>query len=425
MCTSLICPQVSHPSEAAVQECGASSPSGLAQHPLEERYLTARNAGSDGTHPVITIDQLLCNTPHPTQEEVHTPILPDTSLTIDCNSLESYRTPCNTSHDRSPLCSPPVHHRLDPGPPGAKDTRSHQSVQPCSSQIGPNGLQPIPALTSYSTSSWDVYQSGIPSTNPMMSPHAFSRASRVPPSEHTIIARQQPTTARACGFGERDRRAIDPPPILELRNTGKGTSSLMSDNNSMFAMHCTIVDPSSLRDQTRVRPVCVEMQSTLRLAGTLVASPYQAIDEHGDAGTFFVFPDLSCRTPGRYRLCFRLLQIDMHNTRQGAVHSFVASIVTDVFEVYIAREFPGMKPSSALLKVLRQQGMNVSVKRGSKAQEGKCKPRENGGSPEPDGGSVVADEQHCSGQWADKHAQDDQQAITASRKLKRKFLLNE
>jgi len=141
----------------------------------------------------------------------------------------------------------------------------------------------------------------------------------------------------------------------------------------MFAMQCTIVDPSNLKDQTQVRPVCVEMYSTLRLIGTVIVSSYQAVDEHGVTGTFSVFPDLSCRTPSCYRLCFKLLRIDIHNMRQGAVHSFVASTVINAFEVYTAREFPGMKPSSALLKVLRQQGMNVSVKKGSKSHGASAK----------------------------------------------------
>ena len=66
----------------------------------------------------------------------------------------------------------------------------------------------------------------------------------------------------------------------------------------MPAMQCTIVSPFSLEDQTQDWPVCVEMQSTLRLTSTLIVSLYQAVDEHGVTGTFFVFPDLSCRTPG-------------------------------------------------------------------------------------------------------------------------------
>ena len=66
-----------------------------------------------------------------------------------------------------------------------------------------------------------------------------------------------------------------------------------------------------------------ECSPSCTLIGTLIVSPYQAVDEHGITGTLFVLPDLSCRTPGCYRLCFKFLRIDMHDMRQGAVHSFV------------------------------------------------------------------------------------------------------
>jgi hypothetical protein len=107
--------------------------------------------------------------------------------------------------------------------------------------------------------------------------------------------------------------------------------------------------------------------------GTLVASPYQAKDEHGIAGTFFVFPDLSCRSPGKYRLKFRLLRIDSSNMQKGAAHSNVASATTEVFNVYTAKDFPGMRASSGLLKALRRQGLNVGVKKGSESRKGKTK----------------------------------------------------
>lgn len=107
--------------------------------------------------------------------------------------------------------------------------------------------------------------------------------------------------------------------------------------------------------------------------GTLVASPYQAKDEHGIAGTFFVFPDLSCRSPGKYRLKFRLLRVDTGNMQVGATHGNVASIMTDVFNVYTAKDFPGMRASSGLLKALRRQGLNVGVKKGSESRKGKTK----------------------------------------------------
>jgi hypothetical protein len=107
--------------------------------------------------------------------------------------------------------------------------------------------------------------------------------------------------------------------------------------------------------------------------GTLVASPYQAKDENSIAGTFFVFPDLSCRSPGKYRLKFRLLRVDTSNMQLGATHGNVASIMTDVFNVYTAKDFPGMRASSGLLKALRRQGLNVGVKKGSESRKGKTK----------------------------------------------------
>ena len=39
--------------------------------------------------------------------------------------------------------------------------------------------------------------------------------------------------------------------------------------------------------------------------------------------------------------------------------------------MYTAKDFPGMRASSALLKALRRQGLNVGVKKGSEARRGK------------------------------------------------------
>lgn len=215
----------------------------------------------------------------------------------------------------------------------------------------------------------------------------------MPPLNYNLTIRQQPAAARACGFGERDRRVIDPPPILELKITDKATGSPESDGNSMLALHCTLLNPSNQEDETQAQPMGADMQSTRRLMGTLVASPYQAKDERDVAGTFFVFPDLSCRAPGRYRLHFKLLRIDPCNMQQGAVHGTVASIITDVFSVYTAKDFPGMRASSALLKALRRQGLNVGVKKGSEARRGKSKmKKEDASSSDEDDSDISGDE---------------------------------
>ena len=63
-----------------------------------------------------------------------------------------------------------------------------------------------------------------------------------------------------------------------------------------------------------------------------------------------------------------LLRIDPTKMEPGATHGTVASVVSDEFRVYTAKEFPGMRASTALLKALRRQGMNVGVKKGSEAR---------------------------------------------------------
>lgn len=218
------------------------------------------------------------------------------------------------------------------------------------------------------------------------------RVSKPPPLDYNLIIRQQPAAARACGFGERDRRVIDPPPILELKITDQATGSPEQDLNAMLALHCTLLSHDGKEDETEVPPTEKGMPTTRRLMGTLVASPYQAKDEHGVGGTFFVFPDLSCRSPGKYRLRFKLLRVDPTNMTPGAVHGSVASIVTDVFSVFTAKDFPGMRASSALLKALRRQGLNVGVKKGSEARKGRTKTKKESSSEDEDDDHSEADE---------------------------------
>ncbi|KAF2766602.1 hypothetical protein EJ03DRAFT_262092, partial [Teratosphaeria nubilosa] len=184
-----------------------------------------------------------------------------------------------------------------------------------------------------------------------------------------LSIRQQPAAARACGFGERDRRVIDPPPILELKITDRDGRP-DKDWDGMLAIACTLLGQSG-EDETEVPPAHPHQAATRRLMGTLVASTYEAKDEHGVAGTFFVFPDLSCRSPGKFRLHFKLLRIDPGNMKPGNPAPCVATITTDVFSVFTAKDFPGMRASSALLKSLRRQGLNVGVKKGSEARKTK------------------------------------------------------
>lgn len=375
-----------------------------------EPHPTANNVPSHQEDIVILSARLLSNSPPSPQQAAYGPTVPGSSSIALHKSLEACRTSPNAFPNQRPPYHPSVQHRLDHTPQYASNVKWHQpgsnrlhALQPAqryASPIGPSEPQSIPAPTSCSTPSCYDPQIEVSPTNTSTPYHA----SQVPPLNYSIIVRQQPAAARACGFNQRDRRVIDPPPILELKITDKATCSPQSDSNSMLAMYCTLLDPSNPEDETKTQPIGANMQSTSRLTGTLVASPYQAEDERGVAGIFFVFPDLSCSAPGRYRLYFKLLRIDMYNMQQGAIHGIVASIITDVFSVYTAKEFPGMRASSALLTALRRQGLNIGVKKGSVARRGKKKTKDANSSDE-DGSDASADERGLGGR-AGRRAQN-------------------
>ncbi|EWC46985.1 hypothetical protein DRE_03747 [Drechslerella stenobrocha 248] len=178
-----------------------------------------------------------------------------------------------------------------------------------------------------------------------------------------LVVRQQPVAARACGFGERDRRVIDPPPIVQLVASDAGSST--SDNDLKYpfnVVHCTLWNVAGTADETALEQQ--DKRLTRRLMGTLVSSPFVGQDENGEEGSFFCFPDLSCRTHGKFRLKFVLMCLDPMG-EQSSFTPVTTEIMSDVFTVYTAKEFPGMRPSTGLTKALKRQGCAISVKKGN------------------------------------------------------------
>ncbi|KAK3399215.1 velvet factor-domain-containing protein [Sordaria brevicollis] len=201
-------------------------------------------------------------------------------------------------------------------------------------------------------------------------------------TDYRISVRQQPFAARSCGFGERDRRVIDPPPIVQLTIhndslTREEHSRLLRHQFSVI--HCSIWDETGLKDMSSMPE---DFRQQRRLMGTLVASPFVGQDENGQEGCFFCFPDLSCRTPGIFRLKFALVVLDPARMMAGDRSSIVATAMSEPFQVYNAKDFPGMKASTPLTKRLKEQGCLISIKKGNEKGNGGSK----GGRDEEDSG---------------------------------------
>jgi hypothetical protein len=189
----------------------------------------------------------------------------------------------------------------------------------------------------------------------------------------SIRMRQQPLAARACGFGERDRRVIDPPPILQMdvdapNATPEELKALIRQPYAV--VHCTLWDPVNDRDDTAM-PGTTDKRQQRRLMGTLVASPFVGNDENDVEGCFFCFPDLSVRTPGTYSLRFSLVNLDPARMRPGHSEPIRSTVKSDAFNVYNAKDFGGMRASTELTKRLKHQGCLISVKKGNAKSSGK------------------------------------------------------
>lgn len=197
------------------------------------------------------------------------------------------------------------------------------------------------------------------------------RESHTPQLEYTLVMRQQPKAARACGFGERDRRVVDPPPIVEVKALNPETGENILVRDSYTTLHCMLMNATTGADASQMSISRGEASSAQRLMGCAVTSPWVGNDETGKQGAFFVFADLSVRSSGKYRLLFRLLKVDPSDIGRRNKNFILASVESDPFEVFTAKEFPGMRASSALLRALRSQGLNVGVKKGSETSRRK------------------------------------------------------
>ncbi|CAM0140526.1 hypothetical protein VKS41_006542 [Umbelopsis sp. WA50703] len=182
-------------------------------------------------------------------------------------------------------------------------------------------------------------------------PMGLARPSR-DNNHYRLDVMQHPLRARCCGFGEKDRRPIDPPPVLQLFVEGedgepKTVSSLDisfflvqcdlysadgseernivlhpsiipnthftmgSSSNSNSPSHVTTQQSESSRQGGSLSTV-ISLRNptpTRNLMGSLIANAVQLENPQKTTGIYFVFPDLSVRSEGSYTLKFMFFDL--------------------------------------------------------------------------------------------------------------------
>jgi hypothetical protein len=198
---------------------------------------------------------------------------------------------------------------------------------------------------------------------------------------------QQPERARACGSGSKtssDRRPVDPPPTIELRilefKNGLHTDVTFSYDASFF-MYATLEESQPIAPD-RGRPYPPRTAVPV-LTGMPVSGP--AYLDRPNPAIFFVFPDLSIRYEGKYKICFtlfeepkRLEDQDENATEPGLFSNAVTPTSSDAgresfhsrleiksnqFTVFSAKKFPGIAESTRVSRALAEQGCRVRIRR--------------------------------------------------------------
>ncbi|GAA6000214.1 uncharacterized protein JCM10292_004037 [Rhodotorula paludigena] len=180
-----------------------------------------------------------------------------------------------------------------------------------------------------------------------------------------LDVRQQPRQARMAGSGEKaDRRPIDPPPIIRLRtrkaHARKKPEHLLTDNDLVTPTltHTLFMFASLVPENSEEELFEAHGSKNALVAGSVVSSLFHLKDS-----SCFVFPDMSIRVEGRWRF-----KMSLYEVHEDGVE-FCAAILTDVFQVYSSKRFPGMGKSTELSKSFAQQGLKLRIRRPGQKNE--------------------------------------------------------
>ena len=179
-----------------------------------------------------------------------------------------------------------------------------------------------------------------------------------------------------------DRRPVDPPPVVQLRIfEGEAKNDITFSYNANFFLYTTLESARPIA-QGRVPQVPTPFPV---LTGMPVAG--MAYLDRPDPAGYFIFPDLSVRHEGKYRLSFNLFEElkeskDADNesatpspnvedqksspmnpmSPRDHVH-FRLEVKSVPFHVFSAKKFPGLAESTQLSRVVAEQGCRVRIRR--------------------------------------------------------------
>ncbi len=180
-----------------------------------------------------------------------------------------------------------------------------------------------------------------------------------------------------------DRRPVDPPPVCELKvfeGEGDAKTDITFSHNANFFLFTTLENARPMhKGRVPVTPPTFPVLTGSPVAGMAY------LDRPSPAG-YFIFPDLSVRHEGMYRLAFSLYE-ELKEAKDGDVEPpegspeakdkllnsnpmaprahvhFRLEVKSTPFAVYSAKKFPGLSESTPLSRTVAEQGCRVRIRR--------------------------------------------------------------
>ncbi|KAM3075505.1 hypothetical protein ACMFMG_007651 [Clarireedia jacksonii] len=181
----------------------------------------------------------------------------------------------------------------------------------------------------------------------------LSRIRYVLSSECELIVRQQPLISRVGVGKEKDRKPVDPPPIVQLKIHSSTDTDLNYLQSPYFFVSCSLVGLSEAGVGSGTSP-----NPANSLGGTIVSSLHRLKDpETQQDGAYFVFGDLSVKVEGTFRLQFNLFEL------RGAEYQHLKTVTSKPFLVHSTKTFPGMNESTKLTRAFGEQGVRLRIRK--------------------------------------------------------------
>lgn len=180
-----------------------------------------------------------------------------------------------------------------------------------------------------------------------------------------------------------DRRPVDPPPVVELKifeGERDNRTDVTFSHNANFFLFTTLENARPIaKGRMPVAPPTVPVLTGSPVAGMAY------LDRPNPAG-YFIFPDLSVRHEGLYRLSFSLFE-ELKEDKDADVEPpggspkskdkllssnpmaprahvhFRLEVKSIPFAVYSAKKFPGLSESTPLSRTVAEQGCRVRIRR--------------------------------------------------------------